>query len=61
MSKPKSKSKTIRTATIIAVLGVVEVNFGLLRDMLGDWYGVSYIAIAVIMAYLRTITKEPVE
>lgn len=61
MSKPKSKSKTIRTATIIAILGVVEVNFGLLRDMLGDWHGVSYIAIAVIMAYLRTITKEPVE
>lgn len=61
MSKPKSKSKTIRTAALIAVLGVIEVNFGLLRDMLGDWYGVSYITIAAVMAYLRTITKEPVK
>lgn len=59
--KPKLKSKTIRTAIIIAVLGAIEVNFHLLQSVLGDYYGVSYIAIAVVMAYLRVVTREPVK
>lgn len=57
MKQPR-KSKTINAAVIIAVLGVVELNMPLIRDNLGDFYGFSYIAIAVIMAWLRFKTNE---
>lgn len=58
--KPKLKSKTINTAALIAVFGVAEVNWHLLQGLLGDWYGVSYIIIGGLVAYLRVITTEPV-
>lgn len=58
--KSQFKSKTINFAALVGALGVVEVNFHLLQDLLGQWYGVSYIAIAAIVYYLRTITTEPV-
>lgn len=57
MKKPH-KSKTINTAAVIALLGVVELNMPLIRDNLGEWYGVSYIAIAAVMAWLRFKTNE---
>lgn len=57
MKKPY-KSKTINTAAVIAVLGVIELNMPLIRDTLGEWYGFSYIAIAVVMAVLRLKTNE---
>ena len=59
MKKP-SKSKTINTSLVIAVLGVAELNMHLVRDNLGDWYGFSYIAIGCIMAWLRFKTSEGV-
>lgn len=58
--KPQIKSKTINFAAVVGALGVVEVNFHLLQDLLGQWYGVSYIVIAALVYYLRTITTEPV-
>lgn len=58
--KSQFKSKTINFAALVGALGVVEVNFHLLQDLLGPWYGASYIAIAAIVYYLRTITTEPV-
>jgi len=54
------KSRTLDAAALIAVLGVIEANFGLLREMLGEHYGISYIAIAAIMAWLRVKTTGPV-
>lgn len=57
MKKPY-KSKTLNTAAVIAMLGVVELNMPLLRDNLGEWYGFSYIAIALAMAWLRVKTSE---
>ena len=59
--KLKRHSKTIQSAVIIGTLGVVEVNFHLLQDLLGEWYGLSFTAFAALMYYLRTITSEPVE
>lgn len=59
--KPKWQSKSINTAAVIAILGVVEVNFHMLQDMLGQYYGLSFVVFAVIMAYLRMITTGPVK
>jgi len=60
MKKSRLKSKTNWTALAIAALGVVDMNYPLLKSWLGDWYGVSYIAIGIAMAVLREFTKEPV-
>ena len=56
--KSPIKSKTMNTAAIIAMLGVVELNMPLLRENLGEWYGVSYIVIGAVMAFLRWKTSE---
>ena len=58
--KSPIRSKTLNAAAVIAVLGVVELNMPLLRDNLGEWYGVSYIVIGAIMAWLRFKTSEGV-
>lgn len=61
MSKPRHKSKTNLTALAIAVIGVIEMNAPLLRPLLGDYYGVAFIAISIIMVVLREYTKEPIK
>ena len=58
--KPQMKSKTNLAGVLVAMLGVVETNAPMLRDMLGDWYGLTYILIGVAMVGLRQVTKEPV-
>lgn len=55
------KSRTIKTATVIALLGIVEVNFHFLQPYLGDNYGLIWIPFAVLMGYLRIITTQPIE
>lgn len=45
---------------LIATLGVVELKFPILEELLGQWYGLSYIIVAVVMAYLRFKTTTPV-
>lgn len=60
MKKSRVKSKTNWTALAVAVLGVVEMNYPLLKGLLGDWYGISFIAVGIAMALLREFTKEPV-
>ena len=57
--KPKHKSRTLRTAAVVALLGAVVENFPLLRDLLGEHYGIAFVAISGVFAYLRTITEEP--
>ena len=61
MSKPRHKSKTNLTAMAIAVIGVIEMNASLLRPLLGDYYGVAFIAISIVMVLLREFTKEPIK
>lgn len=55
-----AKSKTMQTAAIIAVLGVAETQFHLIRDLIpAEYQGLTYVVIAALMAYLRTITTKP--
>jgi len=53
------KSKTIDATAFIGVLGVIEVNFGMLQSLLGQWYGLSYIAMAALFYILRRKTTKP--
>ena len=53
------RSKTIIFSLLLAIMGTLELNIHLVRDMLGDYYGVAYIAIAVTVAALRIVTTEP--
>ena len=55
------KSKTINTALIIAVLGVVELNFQYLQGMLGEYYGAAWIVFSMIMVALRAVTTKPLQ
>lgn len=54
------KSKTYMLQTLVLVLGVLELNFHLLQQYLGAWYGVSFIVISVLGAFVRELTKAPV-
>lgn len=54
------KSKTHIFSTIVGLLGILEVNYGLLRDMLGEHYGWSYIVIMAASYILREVTTKPV-
>lgn len=55
-----AKSKTMRAAAVLAVLGAVEVNFHLVRDHIpADYQGLVFIAISCVMAYLRFKTSTP--
>lgn len=55
------KSRTVNTALIIAMLGVLETNFMFLQPYLGDKYGLIFIPYAIIMVYLRSITTKPIQ
>jgi hypothetical protein len=55
------KSRTLQFAALVAVLGVLELNLGLLQEALGDWYGGVFILISAISAFLRVITTVPLE
>lgn len=53
------KSRTIRTAMIMAVLGVVELNFQVLSPLLGEYYGMVFLIFSVLMTALRIATTKP--
>ena len=53
------KSRTIRTAIIMAVLGVIELNFQVLNPLLGDYYGAVFLMFSVLMTTLRIATTKP--
>jgi hypothetical protein len=55
------KSKTINTALIIAMLGIVELNFQYLQSLLGAYYGAAWIVFSMIMVVLRAVTTSPLE
>ena len=54
------KSRTYDAAALVGILGVIETNFNVMRDLLGPWYGVSYIVIAILFYQMRRITTSPV-
>ena len=60
MMKSQIKSRTNWAGVLVMALGVVETNAPMLRDLLGDWYGLTYIGIGVAMVILRQVTTGPV-
>jgi len=59
-SKSIIQSNTIQAAAIVAVLGVLETNFSLLQNVLGQWYGLSYVVLSVLMVVLRMKTNKAI-
>jgi uncharacterized membrane protein YfcA len=54
------KSRTMRVAMLVAVLGALEASSGLLRTLLPEkYFGIVMIVIAIIMALLRVATTVP--
>jgi len=52
-------SKTVDATVIVGALGVLETNFSMLKGILGEWYGLSYIILAVGFYILRQVTTKP--
>ena len=59
--KKHLKSKTQLFNLAVAAMGIVELNMHLLRDNLGDSYGVTFILVSIFGLLLRSITKEPID
>ena len=55
------KSKTINYSLLIAILGVVELNFNLIANYFGEHQGIVFILISVCMAVLRFATTQPIK
>ena len=54
------KSKTMWFALALVVLGFVAENFNYVQDIIDPkYYGISYMAIGIIVAILRFITTQP--
>jgi len=54
------KSKTMWFAFALVVLGFVADNFNYVQNIIDPkYYGISYMAIGVIVAVLRFITTQP--
>lgn len=62
MIKKAARSKTMWTAAIISALGVVELQYPLIRELIpAEYQGAVFVAIGVIVAVLRIVTTEPLE
>jgi hypothetical protein len=59
--KQKLKSDTHKWNLLMGVVGIVEINMGLLKGVLGEYYGAVFIVVAVIGYLLREKTTMPVE
>ena len=54
------KSKTMWFALALVILGFVAENFNYVQDIIDPkYYGISYMAIGVVVAVLRFITTQP--
>ncbi len=60
MIKQRLKSKTHRFNTFVGAVGILEVNFHYLQNLLGEYYGLSFIGIMVVGYALRELTTKPV-
>jgi hypothetical protein len=63
MSKIKGalKSKTIGLAGALAITQPVLESFPEIKGFLGEYYGVSFLILSAIVAYLRFVTTKPLE
>ncbi len=58
--KQKLKSDTHKWNLLMGIVGIVEINMGLLEGLLGDYYGVAFIVVAAVGYLLREKTTMPV-
>jgi len=54
------KSKTMWFALALVVLGIIYDNFSYVQNVIDPrFYGITYIAIGVVVAVLRFLTVKP--
>lgn len=52
-------SKTLDVSTLVVIFGVIEQNLPMVREQLGDYYGMVFMGVGIIFAVLRKITTKP--
>jgi hypothetical protein len=55
------KSKTQRWNTALLIAGFLELNLHVLRDNLGDYYGITLIAVGIVGIILRSVTTGSID
>ena len=55
------KSETMWFSYALVVFGALEMNMGLLKDVLGDHYGLAMTVVGVIVAVLRFRTTKAIK
>jgi len=56
------KSRTIWFSIILAILGVVDTNLHLFKDLIGpEYYGFVVTGIGAVVAVLRVVTTKPLK
>ena len=58
--KQQAKSKTNWVGVAVACMGVLETNVHMLQDTLGQYYGMTYIALGMVMIVLRNVTTTAI-
>lgn len=55
------KSKTLIFSLLLSLFGVLELQFSVLQPMLGEYYGLAFIAVSIVTAWLRILTTTSVD
>lgn len=55
------KSKTMIFSFLLTMFSVVELNMQILMPLLGEYYPVVFMIVALITAWLRVLTTVPLE
>ena len=55
------KSKTLIFSLLLSLFGVLELQFSVLQPMLGEYYGLAFIAVSVVTAWLRILTTTSLD
>lgn len=58
--KKRLKSKTYQLSLLMGFMGIVEMNFHLLQEILGQYYGVTYIAAMFLFMLVREMTNSAI-
>ena len=52
-------SRTVDFAFLLGLFGLIQTQLPQLQDMLGKWYGLTYVIVAVIVYLLWYVTNGP--
>lgn len=60
--KSTAKSRTMWFSLALVIFGALADNFSYVQDLINPkYYGVSFIAIGIIVAVLRFVTTQPLD